>query len=80
MHGEHQPGHLGIAATDSGRTTGVEEYGNPCERFCPAAVYEHHGGELVVNFSNCVDCKTTDVLGPRWRPREGGAGTKYKRM
>ena len=47
---------------------------------CPAAVYERQGEELVVNFSNCVDCKTTDVLGPRWRPREGGAGTKYKRM
>lgn len=50
------------------------------EDMCPAAVYERQGDELVVNFSNCVDCKTTDVLGPRWRPREGGAGTKYKRM
>ncbi len=47
---------------------------------CPAAVYERQGDDLVVNFSNCVDCKTTDVLGPRWRPREGGAGTKYRRM
>lgn len=47
---------------------------------CPAAVYEVQDGKLVVNFSNCVDCKTTDVLGPRWTPREGGAGTKYKRM
>ena len=47
---------------------------------CPAAVYERQGDELAVNFSNCVDCKTTDVLGPRWRPREGGAGTKYRRM
>lgn len=50
------------------------------EDMCPAAVYERQGDELVVNFSNCVDCKTTDILGPRWRPREGGAGTKYKRM
>jgi electron-transferring-flavoprotein dehydrogenase len=47
---------------------------------CPAAVFERQGDDLVINFSNCVDCKTTDVLGPRWRPREGGAGTKYKRM
>ena len=47
---------------------------------CPAAVYERQGDDLVVNSSNCVDCKTTDVLGPRWRPREGGAGTKYRRM
>jgi electron-transferring-flavoprotein dehydrogenase len=47
---------------------------------CPAGVYEQRNGELVVNASNCVDCKAADVLGPRWRPREGGAGTKYKRM
>jgi electron-transferring-flavoprotein dehydrogenase len=47
---------------------------------CPAGVYEQRDGELVVNASNCVDCKAADVLGPRWRPREGGAGTKYKRM
>jgi electron-transferring-flavoprotein dehydrogenase len=47
---------------------------------CPAGVYEQQNGNLVVNSSNCVDCKAADVLGPRWRPREGGAGTKYKRM
>jgi electron-transferring-flavoprotein dehydrogenase len=50
------------------------------EHMCPAAVYEVQEGKLVVNFSNCVDCKTTDILGPRWTPREGSAGTKYKRM
>jgi hypothetical protein len=37
-----------------------------------------HG--LRVNPPNCVDCKATDVLGPRWTPREGGSGPKYKRM
>jgi electron-transferring-flavoprotein dehydrogenase len=47
---------------------------------CPAGVYEQQSGKLVVNASNCVDCKAADVLGPRWRPREGGSGTKYKRM
>lgn len=47
---------------------------------CPAGVYERRDGKLVVNDSNCVDCKAADVLGPRWRPREGGAGTKYRRM
>jgi electron-transferring-flavoprotein dehydrogenase len=47
---------------------------------CPAGVYEQQNGKLVVNASNCVDCKAADVLGPRWRPREGGAGPKYKRM
>ena len=47
---------------------------------CPAGVYEQQDSKLVVSSSNCVDCKAADVLGPRWRPREGGAGTKYKRM
>lgn len=47
---------------------------------CPAGVFEVEDGKLVINPPNCVDCKTTDILGPRWRPREGGAGTKYKQM
>jgi ferredoxin-like protein FixX len=63
---------------------------------CPAGVYElvapdvgaQHAAPLHdanapllrVNAPNCVDCKATDVLGPRWTPREGGSGPKYKRM
>jgi electron-transferring-flavoprotein dehydrogenase len=47
---------------------------------CPAGVYERDGGRLVVNAPNCIDCKATDVLGPRWTPREGGSGPAYKRM
>ena len=47
---------------------------------CPAGVYERDGDTLVVNAPNCIDCKATDVLGPRWTPREGGSGPKYKRM
>ena len=50
-------------------------------RMCPAGVYEEgEDGELVVNAPNCVDCKATDVLGPRWTPREGGSGPAYRRM
>jgi electron-transferring-flavoprotein dehydrogenase len=57
-------------------------------RMCPAGVYEARDGEggaqhaapLRINAPNCVDCKATDVLGPRWTPREGGSGPKYKRM
>ena len=33
---------------------------------CPAGVYERVGDALMVNAPNCVDCKATDVLGPRW--------------
>ena len=47
---------------------------------CPANVYERRDDRLVVNAPNCVDCKATDVLGPRWTPREGGSGPQYKRM
>jgi electron-transferring-flavoprotein dehydrogenase len=47
---------------------------------CPAGVYEAGEGGLRINAPNCVDCKATDVLGPRWTPREGGSGPKYKRM
>ncbi len=47
---------------------------------CPAGVYERQGDQLVINAPNCVDCKATDVVGPRWQPREGGSGPDYKTM
>jgi electron-transferring-flavoprotein dehydrogenase len=47
---------------------------------CPAGVYERVGDELRVNPPNCVDCKATDVIGPRWTPREGGSGPRYRLM
>ena len=50
-------------------------------RLCPAGVYEQdEDGNLVINAPNCIDCKATDVLGPRWTPREGGSGPKYREM
>ena len=47
---------------------------------CPAGVYEPTAEGLRVNPPNCVDCKATDVLGPRWFPREGGSGPRYRLM
>jgi electron-transferring-flavoprotein dehydrogenase len=47
---------------------------------CPAGVYERVGDQLRVNAPNCVDCKATDVVGPRWTPREGGSGPRYRLM
>lgn len=47
---------------------------------CPAGVYEVVDGRLTINAPNCIDCKATDVLGPRWTPREGGSGPRYRRM
>jgi electron-transferring-flavoprotein dehydrogenase len=68
------PTHL-IVGTDV--TPAVTEF---YAHLCPAGVYERVDGALRVNPANCVDCKATDVLGPRWTPREGGSGPKYKRM
>ncbi len=47
---------------------------------CPAGVYELNEGKLVINQANCIDCKATDVIGPRWTPREGESGPKYRLM
>jgi len=50
------------------------------ESMCPAGVYERSDDKLIINAPNCIDCKATDVLGPRWTPREGGSGPDYKQM
>jgi len=57
-----------------------EEMAKFYEHLCPAGVYEVVDGKLKINAPNCVDCKATDVLGPRWQPREGGAGPSYTLM
>ncbi|MEE9207186.1 MAG: 4Fe-4S dicluster domain-containing protein, partial [Gemmatimonadota bacterium] len=56
------------------------ELGRLYTHMCPAGVYEWSETGLAVNAPNCIDCKATDVLGPRWTPREGGSGPSYKRM
>ena len=69
------PGHL-IAADDV-----PPEVARMYVHLCPAGVYEQDGsGNLIINAPNCIDCKATDVLGPRWTAREGGSGPKYRRM
>lgn len=89
-HDEDQPSHLHITDTEICATRCAEEYGNPCQRFCPAAVYEMEENsktgrrEIKVNFSNCVHCKTCDVSDPyqiiNWVTPEGGGGPNYKGM
>jgi electron-transferring-flavoprotein dehydrogenase len=63
-----------------------EEYGNPCQYFCPANVYEmvedsQGGKKLQINFSNCVHCKTCDIADPygiiTWVAPEGNGGPHY---
>lgn len=86
-HEEDQPSHLVVADTDICSTKCVEEFGNPCQHFCPAEVYEMvegdspSGKELRINASNCVHCKTCDIMDPyeiiTWVTPEGGGGPKY---
>jgi electron-transferring-flavoprotein dehydrogenase len=89
-HDEDQPAHLHVLDTNICATRCAEEYANPCQRFCPAAVYEmvDEGGtgkkRLQINFSNCVHCKTCDIMDPyqiiNWVTPEGGGGPDYKGM
>jgi electron-transferring-flavoprotein dehydrogenase len=90
-HLEDQPSHLIVHDTDICRTRCRVEYGNPCTRFCPANVYEmvddgegKGGKRLQINASNCVHCKTCDIMDPYqiidWVPPEGGEGPQYEGM
>ena len=102
-HDEDQPAHLHVLDLNVCATRCAEEYGNPCQRFCPAAVYEMadlgtqasslnnnpNGSkrprrQLQINFSNCVHCKTCDIMDPyqiiNWVTPEGGGGPDYKGM
>ena len=88
-HAEDQPSHLIVHDTDICRTRCREEYGNPCIRFCPANVYEMVDAgdgtrKLQINASNCVHCKTCDIMDPYqiidWVPPEGGGGPQYEGM
>ena len=87
-HEEDQPCHLLVADTNICVGRCVTEYGNPCQYFCPAAVYEmveeKGARRLKINASNCVHCKTCDIADPyqiiTWVPPEGGGGPNYEGM
>ena len=91
-HDENQPSHLKIADFDICRDRCTVEYGNPCQYFCPAQVYEpfyektdgHVEGRFQINFTNCVHCKTCDIMDPyqiiTWVPPQGGEGPVYTNM
>jgi electron-transferring-flavoprotein dehydrogenase len=88
-HRENAPSHLLVHDTDICRTRCRVEYANPCTRFCPAHVYEMvddgaGGTRLRINASNCVHCKTCDIMDPYqiidWVPPEGGDGPQYEGM
>ncbi|MCS6885083.1 MAG: electron transfer flavoprotein-ubiquinone oxidoreductase [Acidobacteriota bacterium] len=84
-HDEDQPSHLKILEPNICIDRCTKEYGNPCQYFCPAKVYEiqeeHGKPKLHINFSNCVHCKTCDIMDPyqiiEWVTPEGGGGPGY---
>ena len=86
-HNEDQVAHLHVKDQSICIDQCKEEYGNPCQSFCPANVYEiiDDGQErLQINFSNCVHCKTCDIMDPYqiidWKTPEGGDGPAWKNM
>ena len=87
-HDEDQPVHLVVHDTSICVERCTVEYGNPCERFCPAGVYEMvedaGGRRLQVNAANCVHCKTCDIKDPyeiiTWVTPEGGSGPNYQNL
>jgi electron-transferring-flavoprotein dehydrogenase len=87
-HDEDQPVHL-LVHTEVCHSICGSEYGHPCVKFCPAAVYEMvddgaGGKRLQINASNCVHCKTCDIMDPygviTWVAPEGGEGPSYDGM
>ena len=89
VHDEAQPVHLKVADTNICATRCVVEYGNPCQFFCPASVYEMvddgaGGKRLQINAANCVHCKACDIKDPYeiidWTTPEGGSGPNYQNL
>jgi electron-transferring-flavoprotein dehydrogenase len=91
QHEVDQPSHLVVADVDLCSEVCTEEYGNPCQSFCPAAVYEmmpdpDRAGKqkLFIHHENCVHCKTCDIADPyqviTWTPPQGGEGPDYTQM
>jgi electron-transferring-flavoprotein dehydrogenase len=88
-HDEDQPCHLVVLEPNICGDRCVREFGNPCQYFCPAAVYEmvkekDGAPKLKINAANCVHCKTCDIADPyqiiQWVPPEGGGGPNYEGM
>jgi electron-transferring-flavoprotein dehydrogenase len=88
-HDEAQPAHLKVRDTNICIDQCSKEFGNPCQNFCPANVYEivadEGGGKrLQINAANCVHCKACDIKDPygiiTWTTPEGGSGPNYQNL
>ena len=88
-HDENQPAHLKLKDPSVPVRVNLPEYAGPSARYCPAGVYEfvEEAGKdprFVINFQNCVHCKTCDIKDPTqnivWTTPQGGDGPNYPNM
>lgn len=88
-HDESQPAHLKVSDPNVCVERCAKEFGNPCQKFCPANVYEmvdngQGGKRLQINAANCVHCKACDIKDPyeiiNWTTPEGGSGPNYQSL